>query len=108
MRESRTSSSMSGVEETGLWKTSVSRWGESLPAQSAPTFLPVPRLPPTLPGIHPWGGLVQEWGTDELGSALPPIHETEGGDGMSSPLPSALFRHRARSPWPEAATGERV
>jgi hypothetical protein len=48
MREIRTSGSMSGVEETGLWKTSVSGWGESLPAQSAPTFLQVPRLPPTL------------------------------------------------------------
>ena len=51
MREIRTSGSMSGVEETGLWKTSVSGWGESLPAQSAPTFLQVPRLPPTLPSL---------------------------------------------------------
>ena len=50
MRESRTSSSMSGVEETGSWKTSESRRSESLPAQSAPTFLQVPRLPPTLRG----------------------------------------------------------
>ena len=41
MREIRTSGSMSGVEETGPWKTWVSRWGESLPAQSAPTFLRV-------------------------------------------------------------------
>jgi hypothetical protein len=48
MREIRTSGSMSGVEETGPWKASVSRRGESLPAQLAPTFLQVPRLPPTL------------------------------------------------------------
>ena len=58
MREIRTSGSMSGVEETGWWQTSVSRGAKASLRCWPRSAVPVPRSPPTLQAVWLDGHLI--------------------------------------------------